>query len=206
MNKFNEGLMDNPEELKALKREIEGWERNGHNRNSIVELLKGLYKWMDDHDAAVVYYKAKEMQENILSTEDYFNESNKLKENTNLQESKLKEIRSLVQVSISYSDKGAFTLRWINGTKVYNGSPTGFAKFLMQIKAKDTATTPKSFRNFTYREIVQRIMDGNDKSVWVWSNILNKIKQSPGLTIFESNLKENVDKQQENYTLQTMGD
>lgn len=61
------------------------------------------------------------------------------------------------------SDKG--------GTRVFNGSIEGFAKFLRKIQAKDDAVDPKTFRSMTYMNIAQEIADGGDNVIYVWSNM-----------------------------------
>lgn len=81
-------------------------------------------------------------------------------------------MRYLVSVSVHYNGTDTFTLQWNKKVKVFRGTPEGFAKFLQNIKATDSVTTPRSSRGVTYMQIVNGIIDGSHSSVWAWSSNL----------------------------------
>lgn len=85
---------------------------------------------------------------------------------------KIEELRSLVLVNVYWNGKTGWSLSFIGGNKVFNGTGENFAKFLRKVQAKDS-THPRSQRNKTYQEIVNDIMDGKERTIYIWSNILN---------------------------------
>jgi hypothetical protein len=120
--------------------------------------------------------------------------------NFSMNESKLKEIRSLVQINIYWNGKNSFSMNWPGGNKVFNGSPEGFAKFLRRIGAKESSSYPRSERYKTYSQIVDDIVTAKDPNVYCWSNILADI---PERILNENFLLKDL---KESYKVKTRGD
>ncbi len=87
----------------------------------------------------------------------------------------MSEARSLVRVHVRY-EKDVWTIQYLRTVRVFHGPIENFAKFLRRVGASDDQTAPKSVRNLTYMQIAQEIMDGTDPIIWIWSNILSKMK------------------------------
>ena len=82
----------------------------------------------------------------------------------------------LIRIDVFYNDN-CWVLnpkQYLDGSRsiekdyIFKGDIDEFTKFLMSIRAKDTASMPASYRSKTYRQMAQDIVDRVDTEIWVW--------------------------------------
>lgn len=83
---------------------------------------------------------------------------------------------SLEKVTIIYSD-GVWSMMWNRGAHTFHGDELDFARLLRKIKAFDSNSSPKSFRDETYIEMARKIKAGLDNYIWVWQFNLKLLKE-----------------------------
>ena len=87
----------------------------------------------------------------------------------------LQEQRRLVPVKVYYLSD-SFLMQDDAGKEVtVKASPEKFRDLLMKLKAKDEYSQPKSFRDKTYMEIVDGIMNNSDNGIYIWSTYWDKV-------------------------------
>lgn len=90
----------------------------------------------------------------------------------------LYEDRKLFKVEI-HNQGNTWTLQWQGGYKIFNGSSEDFRKYLVKIKASDSGTLPKSTRQKKYKDIVNDILKGKTRHIWVWKHKMKEITFGP---------------------------
>jgi len=80
-------------------------------------------------------------------------------------------MRYLIKVAVLYDRKNNWVFQADHGLglKTFHGTPEQFTKLLRRLKASDSIDDPRSYRSIPYAQICQRIMDGLDKFIFVWS-------------------------------------
>ena len=89
-----------------------------------------------------------------------------------------KEGRKLLKVRVLHDGGKGWTFNFNGGYKVFKGDSAGLAKFLKKIQAKDFESEPKSARNITYPQMADELLAQGNGYIWVWDNILRKVKSS----------------------------
>lgn len=88
---------------------------------------------------------------------------------------RMDEYRKLLRVKVDRQGKDQYYFRVTNAQGyrdvTIRGDQTKLLKFLKNIKAKDTKTSPASMRNLTYIQIADGIIDGTDNEIWVWDYV-----------------------------------
>lgn len=101
------------------------------------------------------------------------------------------EARRLVKVRVLWDGGTGWTFNLPKGHKIFHGSIEALARFLKKLKATDVETTPKTAQNKRFIDMAREIQTGKDTHIWIWSNILNKLKG----TVFGSMSKKKQEKQ-----------
>lgn len=84
--------------------------------------------------------------------------------------------RRLISLNVVWDGTDMFIMTFPGDTITFRGTPEGFAKFLKnKLKAADAMTAPNSKRGVTYKEIVDAILNGQCKTIWVWNYILKDV-------------------------------
>lgn len=100
-------------------------------------------------------------------------------------------MRKSIKVTVLYNGNNSYTLNTsYSKAFVFNGSPEGFAKFLMKLKVSDNASKPKTIRNRKYMDMVNDIISGKDNIIWIWKHMLDKLNST--IYIEEIKMKKEV--------------
>jgi hypothetical protein len=86
----------------------------------------------------------------------------------------LNEKRYLIKVVVKPLN-GDFSLEYEGKKTLFKGKVENFIKFLQKIQAKDNMSSPRSERNYTYKQMVDSILNGTDNVIWVWNKFLDNI-------------------------------
>lgn len=94
----------------------------------------------------------------------------------------LLEQRSIIKVTVTTPGK-FFVMRWKNkngseGISTYKGKRGNFTRFLKKIQAADAKSSPRSANNATYSNIVDEIVSGKDRDIYVWSSFLDQLPRN----------------------------
>ena len=89
-----------------------------------------------------------------------------------LKECIIEESRHLVKINV-YRNGNQWTFSTEGKSYVAICDEEGFVDLLRKLKAKDDKEEPRSFRSETYKQIAQEIIDGTDRTIYVWNTDLN---------------------------------
>lgn len=82
----------------------------------------------------------------------------------------------LVSMKVIWDGSDMFMMSFPDESISFRGTPEGFAKFLKsKLHASDAITKPSSKRGVTYMDMVNAIMDGTCRNIWVWNHIVMKL-------------------------------
>jgi len=90
----------------------------------------------------------------------------------------INEGRFLIKSQIFYDEDGDGVYEILpenGGTRLaFKASDEQMIKFLRRVKAKDSDTSPRSFKGQTYNTMLNSIKHGSNNCVWIWSNFYPK--------------------------------
>jgi len=84
-------------------------------------------------------------------------------------------MRYLVRIEVLFDGNSRWTMLFEQRQKIVFGDKEQFARLLRKLGASDDKFDPKSFRSMTYKNIVEEIMEGKDRIIWIWSDILFRL-------------------------------
>ena len=80
-------------------------------------------------------------------------------------------MRYLIKVNVVYDGKNNWTLQADHGLgiKTFHGTPEQFTKLLRRLKASNSNDDPRSYRTISYSDMCDRLKNGLDRQVYIWS-------------------------------------